>query len=316
MTSRFAPARRVMRAPPGALREGGPQGAWRRRRRGHRSSRGGTRMTIAELSLKRPVTAIMFFVSMVVIGLIAAARLPLEQFPTLDAPFLFVNIPYPGSTPTEIERTITRPVEEALATLPGIKRMNSTSDAESAQIFLEFKWGESTAIKAVQAREKIDGIRADLPSDLQRYTVQKFSTSDEPILKLRIASESGADISNAYDLLDHEIKRPLERIQGVARVDLQGVGKPEVQIELSSDRLSAHNINLNDLYTRLQAANFSISAGQVSSGGSRFRVQPQGQWTSLDDIRAIPLDAKGLRLGDIATVTLRPERLNYARSLD
>jgi HAE1 family hydrophobic/amphiphilic exporter-1 len=273
-------------------------------------------MTIAELSLKRPVTAIMFFVSMVVIGLIAAARLPLEQFPSLDAPFLFVNIPYPGSTPTEIERTITRPVEEALATLPGIKRMNSTSDAESAQIFLEFKWGENVAIKAVQAREKIDGIRSDLPSDLQRYTVQKFSTSDEPILKLRIATESGVDLGNAYDLLDREIKRPLERIPGVARVDLTGVGKPEVQIELSSDRLSAHNINLNDLYTKLQNANFSISAGQVSSGGSRFRVQPQGQWTSLDDIRGIPLDAKGLRLGDIATISLKPERLNYARSLD
>jgi HAE1 family hydrophobic/amphiphilic exporter-1 len=273
-------------------------------------------MTIAELSLKRPVTAIMFFVSMVVIGLIAATRLPLEQFPSIDAPFLFVNIPYPGSTPTEIERTITRPIEEALATLPGIKRMNSTSDAESAQIFLEFKWGENVAIKAVQAREKIDAVRSDLPSDLQRYTVQKFSTSDEPILKLRVATESGVDLANAYELLDREIKRPLERIPGVARVDLQGVGKPEVQIELSSDRLSAHNINLNDLYTRLQAANFSISAGQVSAGGSRFRVQPQGQWNSLDDVRAIPLDAKGLRLGDIATIALRPERLNYARSLD
>ncbi|MET0230056.1 MAG: efflux RND transporter permease subunit [Rhodanobacteraceae bacterium] len=273
-------------------------------------------MSIAELSLKRPVTAIMFFVSMVVIGLIAAARLPLEQFPTLDAPFLFVNIPYPGSTPTEIERTITRPVEEALATLPGVKRMNSTSDAESAQIFLEFKWGESVAIKAVQAREKIDAIRSDLPSDLQRYTVQKFSTSDDPILKLRIATETGVDLASAYDLLDREIKRPLERIPGVARVDLTGVGKPEVQIELSSDRLSAHNINLNDLYAKLQAANFSLSAGQVSSEGSRFRVQPQGQWTSLDDIRGIPLDAKGLRLGDVATVSLRPERLNYARSLD
>ena len=273
-------------------------------------------MTIAELSLRRPVTAIMFFVSMVVIGLIAAQRLPLEQFPSLDAPFLFVNIPYPGSTPTEIERTITRPVEEALATLPGIKRMNSTSDAESAQIFLEFKWGESVAIKAVQAREKIDAVRADLPSDLQRYTVQKFSTSDEPILKLRVATESNVDLSNAYELLDREFKRPLERIPGVARVDLQGVGKPEVQIELSSDRLSAHNINLNDLYARLHAANFSISAVQVSAGGSRFRVQPQGQWTSLDDIRAIPLDAKGLRLGDVATIALRPARLNYARSLD
>ncbi len=272
-------------------------------------------MTLAELSLKRPVTAIMFFVSMVAIGLIAAFRLPLEQFPSIDAPFLFVQIPYPGSTPTEIERTITRPVEEALATLPGIKRMNSTSDAESAQIFMEFKWGESVAIKAVQAREKIDAIRADLPSDVQRYFVQKFSTSDEPLLQLRIANERG-DLSNAYELIEREIKRPLERIPGVAKVDISGIGKPEVQVELSSDRLSAHNINLNDLYQKLSNANFALSAGQISAGSTRFRVQPQGQWTSLDDIRAIPLDAKGLKLGDIATVGLRPARMEFARRLD
>ena len=272
-------------------------------------------MTLAELSLKRPVTAIMFFVSMVAIGLIAAFRLPLEQFPSIDFPFLFVQIPYPGSTPTEIERTIARPVEEALATLPGIKRMNSTSDAESAQIFLEFKMGENVAIKAVQAREKIDAIRSELPSDLQRYFVQKFSTTDQPVLQLRIANEHG-DLSNAYEMIDREIKRPLERIPGVARVDISGVGKPEVQIELSSDRLSAHNINLNDLYQKLQQANFAISAGEINAAGKRFRVQPQGQWTSLDDIRAIPLDAKGLKLGDIATIGLRPARLEFARRLD
>ena len=273
-------------------------------------------MTLAELSLKRPVTAIMFFVTMVVVGLIAAFRLPLEQFPSIDAPFLFVQIPYPGSTPAEIERTITRPVEEALATLPGVKRMNSTSDAESAQIFMEFKWGESVAIKAVQAREKIDAIRADLPSDLQRYFVQKFSTTDEPVLQLRIASKDGGDFSNAYELIEREIKRPLERIPGVANVDINGVGKPEVQIELSSDRLTAHGINLNDLYDRLSQANFSLSAGQIDNAGGRFRVQPQGQWRSLDDIRAVPIDAKGLKLGDIATVTARPSRVEFARRLD
>ncbi|MEO7324971.1 MAG: efflux RND transporter permease subunit [Dokdonella sp.] len=272
-------------------------------------------MTLAELSMKRPVTAIMFFVTMVVIGLIAAFKLPLEKFPAIDAPFVAVQIPYPGSTPAEIERTITRPVEEALATLPGVKRMNSTSDAESAQIFLEFNWGESVAIKAVQAREKIDAIRADLPSDIQRYFVQKFSTSDEAVLQLRIASTS-VDLSNAYELIEREIKRPLERIPGVANIDISGIGRPEVQIELSSDRLSAHNINLNDLYDRLSKSNFAISAGQVSAQGTRFRVQPQGQWRSLDDIRAVPLDAKGLRLGDIATVTLRPARVDFARRLD
>ena len=272
-------------------------------------------MTLAELSLRRPVTAIMFFVSMVAIGLIGAFRLPLEQFPSIDAPFLWVQIPYPGSTPAEIERTITRPVEEALATIPGIKRMNSASDAESAQIFLEFKWGEPVAIKAVQAREKIDGIRADLPSDIQRYFVRKFSTSDDPVLQLRIASK-GADLSNAYELIDREIKRPLERIPGVASVEISGIGKPEVQIELSSDRLSAHHISLNELYQKLNAANFSLSAGQIDAAGKRFRVEPQGQWRSLDDIRAVPVDDRGLKLGDIASVTLRPARVDFARRLD
>ncbi len=272
-------------------------------------------MTLAELSLRRPVTAIMFFVSMFVVGLIAAFRLPLEKFPSIDAPFLFVQIPYPGSTPAEIERTISRPVEEALATIPGIKRMESSSTAEAAQIFIEFKWGESTAIKAVQAREKIDAIRAELPSDVQRYFVRKFSTSDEPVLQLRIASK-GADLSNAYELIDREIKRPLERIPGVASVDISGIGKPEVQIELSADRLSAHHIGLNELYRKLNAANFSLSAGQINAGDMRYRVEPQGQWRSLDDIRAIPVNDQGLKLGDIASVTLRPERVDFARRLD
>lgn len=272
-------------------------------------------MTLAELSLRRPVSAIMLFVSMVAIGLIAAFRLPLEQFPAIDAPFLFVQVPYPGSTPTEIERTITRPIEEALATLPGIHRMQSSSEAESAQIFLEFKWGEPIAIKAVQARERIDAIRAELPSDLQRYFVHKFSTGDEPVLQLRVASR-GADLANAWELIDREIKRPLERIPGVASVEVSGIGRPEVQIELSADRLSAHHVSLDELYQRLAAANFALSAGRIDAAGKRLRVEPQGQWRSLDDIRAVPIDASGLKLGDIASVSLRPARVEFARRLD
>lgn len=271
-------------------------------------------MNLAELSLKRPVTAVMFFVCLFVVGMIAAFRLPLESFPALDVPFLLVDIPYVGSTPSEIERTIARPVEDALAALPGIQKMNSTSRADGAQVFLQFKWGENVAVKAVQAREKIDAIRGDLPSDLQRYTVQKFSTSDQPILQLRIASER--NLANAYALLDRELKRPIERIAGVARVDISGVSPPEVQIELSAQRLAAYGIALDQLYRRLKQANFSLSAGQVSDGGLRWRVQPQGQWRDLDDIRAMPVNEQGLKLGDIAQVTLRPQRIDYARSLD
>ncbi len=271
-------------------------------------------MNLAELSLKRPVTAVMFFVSMVVIGLIAGTRLPLAMWPDIEVPFLFVDIPYPGSTPAEVERVITRPVEEALSTLTGIKTMRSSSRADGAQIFLQFKWGNAVAIKAVEAREKIDAIRKELPSDLRRYQVLKFSTSDESILAIRIASDK--DLSNAYDLLDRKLKRPIERIPGVARVDISGVAPPEVQIELSSDRLTASGVSLNELYSQLGAANFSVSAGQIRDGVTRYRVEPQGEWKSLDDIRSVAINQHGLKLGDIASVTLKPGRLDYMRHLD
>jgi hydrophobic/amphiphilic exporter-1 (mainly G- bacteria), HAE1 family len=271
-------------------------------------------MTLAELSLKRPVTAVMFFVSMIVIGLLAAFRLPLEYMPDIEAPFLFIDIPYPGSTPAEIERTIVRPAEEALSTLTGIQSMNSESRANGGRVFLEFKWGQNVATKAVEARDKIDAIRADLPGDLQRYFVLKFSTSDQPVLQLRISSDG--DLSNSYELLDRKLKRPLERLPGVAKVAIQGVAPPEVQIELSSDRLSAHNFNLNDLAKLLRNANFSTSAGQIYDGGTRYRVQPLGEWRSLDEIRNLVLNDTGLRLGDIADVQLRPAILDYERRLD
>lgn len=271
-------------------------------------------MTLAELSLKRPVTAIMFFVSMTVIGLLAAFRLPLEYMPDIEAPFLFVQVPYPGSTPAEIERTITRPVEEAMATIPGIQMMNSTSRADVAEIFMEFKWGQNVATKAVEARDKLDAIRADLPDDLQRFFVLKFATSDQPVLQLRVSSDR--DLSNSYEMLDRKLKRPLERVPGVARVQLHGVAPPEVQIELSSDRLTAHNVSLNDLARVLRDANFSTSAGLIHDAGTRYRVQPQGEWRSIDEIRSVVLNDKGLRLGDIAEVSLRPAELDYERRLD
>jgi HAE1 family hydrophobic/amphiphilic exporter-1 len=271
-------------------------------------------MTLAEMSLKRPVTAIMLFVSMTVIGLIAAFRLPLESDPDVQFPFMAVNIPYPGSTPGEIERTITRPVEEALSTLTGVQHMQSMTSADAVNIFLQFKWGQDVAIKAVDARAKIDAIRSDLPSDLQRYSVQKFSSSDQPVLGIRISSTR--DMSNSYELLDRKVKRPLEHLPGVARVDIQGVSPNEVQIEISSDRLTAAGVGLNDLYQRLSSANFSAAGGLIRDDATRYRVQPVGEWHSIEEVRDLAINDKGLKLSDIADVTLKPKRLDYARHLD
>ena len=272
-------------------------------------------MSVAEFSIRRPVTTVMFFISMLVVGLIAAFRLPLEALPDISPPFLLVQLPYAGSTPEEVERTLLRPVEETLATMPGIKRIDARANAESAMIFIQFSdWDRDIAIAASEARERIDAIRGDLPEDFTRYMVMKFSTSDQPVVKIRLAGQR--DLRGAYDMIEREFKRPLERIPGVARVDISGAPPNEVEIAIAADRLSAHGLSLNDLNAKLKTLNFSVSAGEIDDHGERLRVQPVGELTDLQQLRDVVLDAKGLRLDDIAQVRLRPQRMDYGRRLD
>ena len=273
-------------------------------------------MSIAELSLKRPVTATMLFVSLFVIGLIASLRLPLEMFPEVSPPFIYVDLPYAGSTPEEVERTILRPVEEALSTLSGIKAMEGQARAEGAGVFIEFSdWDRDVAIAASEARERIDAIRAELPDDLQRYYVLKFSTSDEAVLQLRLATATG-NLADQYALIEREFKRRIERLPGVARVDISGAAPSEIEIAVNPDRLSAHGVGLNELAAAMRSVNFSVSAGLIDDGGQRLRVQPVGELDDLQQLRDLVIGDDGLRLGDVATVRLKPQRIDFGRRLD
>ncbi|KAF1017497.1 MAG: Multidrug resistance protein MdtC [Stenotrophomonas maltophilia] len=272
-------------------------------------------MSVAEFSIRRPVTTIMCFVSLVVVALIASFRLPLEALPDISAPFLFVQVPYTGSTPEEVGRTLIRLMEETLATMPGIKRMRSSATSEGASIFIQFSdWDRDIAIAASDARERLDAIRSELPDDLQRYNVFKWSSSDDPVLKVRLASNT--DQTTAYDMLDLEFKRRIERIPGVARVNISGTPPNEAEIAIDPNRLNAHGLSINELSDRLRTLNFSLSAGQIDSHGQRVRVQPVGEITDLQEMRDLVINAKGLRLGDIADVRLKPARMNYGRRLD
>ena len=272
-------------------------------------------MSIVELSLRRPVTVIMFFVSMIVIGLIASFRLPLEQFPALNFPGIYVELPYPGSTPQEVERSIVRPVEEALSTLEGIKRLEANARADGGGVFIEFSdWGRDVEVLASEARERIDAIRSELPDDFQRYQVLKFSTADEPMLRVRLGGTR--DLTGAYDLIETKLARRLERVPGVARVDISGAPPSEIEIAIDPDRLAAHGISLNELAGRLQAVNFSVSAGMVDDGDRRLRVQPIGELRDLRELRELVVGANGLRLEQIAEVRLKASRVDFGRRLE
>jgi len=271
-------------------------------------------MKLTELSLRRPVTSFMVFTSLVVIGLISARLLPLEYFPDISFPGAYIQIPYNNSTPEEIERNITRPVEEALATMNGIELMNSTSGESQTGIFVQFSMGTDMDLKSIEIREKIDGIRDELPSDLQNYFVFRFSAQDQPMMNLRISSDR--DLAREYDLLNRNLKLRIERIPGVGRVDLYGVEKNQVKIELKSDRLVAHNIYLNDLVEQLDQANFSLSAGKVIDAGVQYNIRPIGELSSAEEIGRLVIGPDNLRLNDIADVTYEPPVLDYGRHLD
>lgn len=272
-------------------------------------------MNITELSIRRPVTTIMLFVSMVVIGLIAAFKLPLEAEPEASIPFFFIALPYPGSTPEEVERNLLRPVEEAIATMPGIKTMNSRANAEGGQIQVEFSdWNRDIAMAASEARERIDAVRDELPDDFRRYYVQRWSTSDQEAISLRLNSTE--DLTARADMIERAIKQRLERLPGVARVEVEGVAKQEVLVALDKDRISAHGVALNDLVQKLQAANFAVSAGQITEDGRRLRVQPKGELLEVQELRDLPVNNRGTRLSDIAEVSLQPQRMSYVRRME
>jgi len=271
-------------------------------------------MKITDFSLRRPVMTLMIFLSFVVIGLISSRLLPLEFFPELDAPYVSINIPYPNSTPEEVEREITRPVEEILATISDVKRMGSNSSENSVNIFLEFDWGIDTDVKTIETKERIESIRDQLPLDVQRISIQKFNTSDMPILIMRISSKR--DLSNSYDMLNRLLKRRIERIRGISKVEMYGVEKKQILIQLLADRIIAHQIDLNRLAQVLRNSNFMVTAGRITDANRRFTVRPVGDISTVDEINNLIVGENGLKLRDIAHVSHEMPELDYGRHLN
>ncbi|MCU7995146.1 efflux RND transporter permease subunit [Shewanella glacialipiscicola] len=270
-------------------------------------------MNLTRLAIKRPVTTSMFFLAILLFGLASSRLLPLEMFPGIDIPQIVVQVPYKGSTPAEVERDITRVLEESLATMGGIDELESESSQEGAEIEINMKWGENVGTKSLEAREKIDAVRHLLPKDVERVFIHQFSTADMPVLTIRISSDR--ELSGAFDLLDKQLKRPLERVEGVSKVSLYGVEQKQIKVRINADKLAASGFSVTNLQARLGRENFVISAGTLRASNLVYQVSPKGEFRNLEDIKALIL-SPGLTLGDIAEVQFAlPERVE-GRHLD
>ncbi|HUG52838.1 MAG TPA: efflux RND transporter permease subunit [Vicinamibacteria bacterium] len=272
-------------------------------------------MSLPKLAVSRPVTSFMLLVSIVVVGAISARRLPLAFLPTLDIPFVGVTVPYPNSNPTQVEKTIARPLEEAFATLPDVKRLRSTSDADGCQVQMEFQWGLDLDVVRMLVREKLDQARPRLPRDIGEIQVFSFNTTDIPIVQARV-SAPGVDLSQNYDLLEQRIANRIRRVPGVARVTLDGVEPRQIWIDMRLARLKAHRVDLGQVVARLQTANATLALGTVSQDGRTYSARALGSLDSLDQIRLLAVDAQGLRLGDIADVRYEEPPVGHGRRLN
>lgn len=165
--------------------------------------------SITEIAIKRPITTIMLFLSMFVVGSIAWRMVPLEFMPEITFPGAFIQVPYPNASPKEVEEQVVRPIEEALATISSVEQINSFSSEGNAGIVITFLQGNDINLKAIEIKEKIESVRRLLPDDFQYYQINKFADGSSNTLQLRISSER--DLSNAYELLNRNVKQRIER---------------------------------------------------------------------------------------------------------
>ena len=246
------------------------------------------------------------------IGVISILKLPLEMMPDTSYPGLMVQVPYPSSSPEEVERTITRPLEEILSTINNMKNINSTSSSSSSRIFLEFNTGTNMDLASMEIRDKIDQVRDRLPGDVERIRIRRWSSSDRPVIYFNLALPGKDD--ELYTWAENYIQPKLERIEGVANVDIRGLHNKVLTIYLQPDIFYSSSIHISDLIDTIRNNNINISAGYVEENNKRFVLRIPGELKIVEEIKNLPLSDKGLKIKDVARVTYDyPEQEDYHR---
>ena len=269
-------------------------------------------MSFAEYSIKRPVTVLMVVISIVVLGFISLRRLPLELLPNFSSDSLSVSVSYPSSSPTETERDITRPLEEALSTLNHLDTIESTSSGSSSEVRLEFKEGTDMDMASLEIRDRIDQVRGLLPEGVERIRIRRWHTGNWPVF--RFAVGWNGDRKGLYNFLEEVLRPRLERIQGVANVDTRGIQDKQVLVEVDPSRLESHGIDIWALSQALRSNNVNLSGGYVFDGDKKYALRTMGEFQEASEIEALPLAGGRFTLGDIADVRYDfPEKTSFSR---
>ncbi len=242
-------------------------------------------------SVRRRVTVAMATVTLLLFGLIALNSLKVTLLPDLSYPTLTVRTDYEGAAPAEIETLVTKPVEEALGVVKGLRKLSSVSRTGQSDVVLQFAWGTNMDQAGLEVRDKLETLQ--LPQDAKPPVVLRFNPSTAPILRLALTS-TGADSPQALTLLrryaDDDLKKKLEPVEGVAAVKVAGGLEDEVQVDVDQQKLAQLNIPITTVIERLQQENVNLSAGRLEQGTQRFLVRTVNQFGSVPEIRDMLLN--------------------------
>ncbi len=257
---------------------------------------------LARISVGRPVTVLMLLCALLVVGIVALVRIPVQLFPSgYDMPFVSVRVPYPAANPTEVEQKIVLPLEDALLTVRGIDEINCRASGDSGRCWVELSPGQDALEAYNEIVDRVERLEAtEWPEEIERVRVRRHNPMDDAPLKISISIPP--TLEDPYWTLQQRVVRRLERLPGVAQVDLEGLEEKQIYVEPDRDALQAHRVSVRDLARTLRDANFALSSGDVRDGSRKLLVRSVARFQDLEQIERLPIRADGLTLSDVARV--------------
>ncbi|MEC4112785.1 efflux RND transporter permease subunit [Myroides pelagicus] len=260
-------------------------------------------MKIAEISIKRPSIIIVMFIALLLGGIFSYKNLSYELIPKFEINVITVATVYPGASPSEIENTVTKKIEDAVASLENVKKVEAMSFESLSTIMIYLNSDADADLSLNDAQRKINAILKDLPKDVDPPSLQKYSLSDLPIMTLSITSNLSE--KELYDLLDKKIQPIFSRINGVAKVDLIGGEERQIQVLLDPKRLEAYGLNVPMVQQVILASNLDFPTGNVKTDDKQTIIRLAGKYKDIEEMRNLVIASQGgidIRLGEIADV--------------
>ncbi|OFI06751.1 swarming motility protein SwrC [Clostridium acetireducens DSM 10703] len=268
-------------------------------------------MNIAKFSVKKPVTILMIILMILTLGTVSLLKIPIDLYPKIEVPVAIVSTSYANVGPEEVEKLITKPLEQSLATVEDIKEINSISKEGNSVIIVQFNFGTDMNFATLRMREKVDMIKGFLPKDAKDPMVLKIDPNAQPIMYLSLTN--GKDLSTMQSTADNIVKNRLEGLKGIASVNVSGGYENEISVKVNQQKLEGYNLSIDYISKILSAENLNLPAGKVKKGNQELLLRTVGEFKNIDEVKNLPIPLKSggtVYLKDIAQVELTHKDIN------